>query len=1074
MTDLSSLPLAATPLGAEAARLRRNAIAIALVTLVAMAAMTTMIVVAGPIDTTQDTLILVVTGAIATVARMSAVLSWQGLATNAMRLLIGVFLVGMIATPLLVAGLGWPIALGAFAIAFAMTTLTLPAREVARGLWLAGAAAIAIVAVDALTPFERISSPYITSVGLNVVLVVVLGIFGPLAAFSIRDLRLIWKLGLLLVLYVVGFVVFGAYSFNLLNEVRIGGPLYNRINQGQALIADILPPPVYIVEPLLNVLAIQEAAGHEESAAEVAAELDVLFDEALRLRADYEDRIRFWERTLPAGEARRILLEEARPAADRFFAAFDTELVPAARAGDLEAIETILHDELEPAFAAHKAAITTVVGLARVENDAATRAAQQAVDSAQPTVLLIGLMIFGLGLLVSVLIARTIIGPLNRLSQASAALMEGRLVEVEGTDARDELGSLAQAFNNMARQVRESIGALEARVFARTRNLEVASEVGGLIAQRADAGRLLFEAVNTITERLGVEYAQIYLYQPATRSLVLRAGSGAVGEELVNRGLRQAVGAGSLNGRAAAERRPVVINDTQTEPGFKYNPLLPFTRSEACVPLLMGERLVGVLDVQSREPGKFSADMVPALELLAKQLAVALRNAELLAAADRARQELETQTRQMAHLGWQEFLDGVQRAEHLERQYQGQADFATLVDAARTPLQAPILVKGAPVGELEVELAGARAHTEEEAELVKAVAVQVGQQIDNLRLLAQSEAYRAEAERALQRQTRAGWQAYVESADEALTTGFVYEAGEVKPAAAATPLVAGTARPLTRGGVAVGEIAVEMADLSAEEAQILGAVVEQLTARVENLRLATQTESALGETEQLYAISAELNAAGSLEDIARVARLAAPEEASTFLFTHLTDALGQPDRLRVAVALDEKGEVLSAFTGMEFQVTMFSFAKHWIANPDQPFLVEAVATDPRIDDATRMLLSGAGSMAILPLMVSGRWVGQISYSWLTPREFSSNEHRLFSALMRQVSTTMDNYLLFEQTRKRAEREALVNQITQKIQQTTTVPAALEAALRQISRALKTERAVIAVEGQPAPNGHGQN
>jgi hypothetical protein len=83
-------------------------------------------------------------------------------------------------------------------------------------------------------------------------------------------------------------------------------------------------------------------------------------------------------------------------------------------------------------------------------------------------------------------------------------------------------------------------------------------------------------------------YTQVYLTDPAGRVLQLRAGTGEVGEALLKRGHRLMIDYNSLNGRAALEKKPVIVADTLENPNFKPNPLLPKTRSEMAVPLIVG------------------------------------------------------------------------------------------------------------------------------------------------------------------------------------------------------------------------------------------------------------------------------------------------------------------------------------------------------------------------------------------------------------------------------------------------------------------------------------------------------
>ncbi|OQY29111.1 MAG: hypothetical protein B6I38_08540 [Anaerolineaceae bacterium 4572_5.1] len=180
-------------------------------------------------------------------------------------------------------------------------------------------------------------------------------------------------------------------------------------------------------------------------------------------------------------------------------------------------------------------------------------------------------------------------------------------------------------------ELQEIQGSLEDKVARRTRALELAAEVGQRVSLVQDTDLMLAEAVNIIRDRFDMYYTQIYLTDRAERNLTLRAGTGQVGEKLLNRGHRLPVDMGSINGMAATQRKAVIVEDTETSRIHRPNPLLPDTRSEMAVPLMAQDRVVGVLDLQSAEAGALNEENLPAFEALAGQLAIAIINAELFA-----------------------------------------------------------------------------------------------------------------------------------------------------------------------------------------------------------------------------------------------------------------------------------------------------------------------------------------------------------------------------------------------------------------------------------------------------------
>lgn len=171
---------------------------------------------------------------------------------------------------------------------------------------------------------------------------------------------------------------------------------------------------------------------------------------------------------------------------------------------------------------------------------------------------------------------------------------------------------------------------LEERVQERTNDLVLAAEVGQAISQIRDLDELLRQAVTLIRERFDLYYTQIYLMDETGQWLRLRAGTGAVAQTLLAQEHRLPVDEHSINGRAAALAQPVIVPDTQNSDFFRPNPALPDTCSEMAVPLISGDRVVGVLDMQSSQVNSLNETVLPAFETLTAQLAVAIQNTNLL------------------------------------------------------------------------------------------------------------------------------------------------------------------------------------------------------------------------------------------------------------------------------------------------------------------------------------------------------------------------------------------------------------------------------------------------------------
>ena len=121
-------------------------------------------------------------------------------------------------------------------------------------------------------------------------------------------------------------------------------------------------------------------------------------------------------------------------------------------------------------------------------------------------------------------------------------------------------------------------------------------------------------------------YAQIYLLDEAGENLVIASGTGEAGSAMLARGHSVPKGRG-LVGRAADANASVLVPDVSQEEGWLPNELLPDTKSEAAVPISVGDQVLGVLDVQHDLVNGLTEEDITLLESLAGQVAISLRNA---------------------------------------------------------------------------------------------------------------------------------------------------------------------------------------------------------------------------------------------------------------------------------------------------------------------------------------------------------------------------------------------------------------------------------------------------------------
>ena len=161
--------------------------------------------------------------------------------------------------------------------------------------------------------------------------------------------------------------------------------------------------------------------------------------------------------------------------------------------------------------------------------------------------------------------------------------------------------------------------------------LETAAEIARDISGSLNIDELLIKAVNFIRERFNFYHASVFLHDLPGEFAVIRESTGEAGAQMKRAGYKIGIGSKSIVGFVSSKGELLVVNDTAKDATYYANPLFPDTRAEAAIPLKVGERILGALDVQSTKSYAFSDDNLRSLQILADQLAIAVVNTELFA-----------------------------------------------------------------------------------------------------------------------------------------------------------------------------------------------------------------------------------------------------------------------------------------------------------------------------------------------------------------------------------------------------------------------------------------------------------
>ena len=197
-------------------------------------------------------------------------------------------------------------------------------------------------------------------------------------------------------------------------------------------------------------------------------------------------------------------------------------------------------------------------------------------------------------------------------------------------NALGEKGGLIEQAREQQTHLEELVSEGTRDLQRQSRELETAAEIAKLASAAPDPDELMGRAIELIRERFDFYHASIFLLDDSGLWAVLSASTGEAGRQLLARGHRLASGSASIVGWVTANRKPRVAADVELDPFHFKNPLLPGTRAEMAVPLMIGDRLLGALDVQSTQPNAFSQANVRVVEAISAELAIAFENSRLL------------------------------------------------------------------------------------------------------------------------------------------------------------------------------------------------------------------------------------------------------------------------------------------------------------------------------------------------------------------------------------------------------------------------------------------------------------
>ena len=357
----------------------------------------------------------------------------------------------------------------------------------------------------------------------------------------------------------------------------------------------------------------------------------------------------------------------------------------------------------------------------------------------------------GLSLLCLILFGRQESTVLEWVRAIGIFLLIGSSIAIGLHTALQDFIKTQEAARQILNTLRQERALLEERVEERTavltqktEQLRATSYIARKTAELQELESLLTTVAKLVSDQFGFYHTGIFLLNNAGTQAVLQAASSEGGQRMLEQGHSLTVGTQNLVGYVATHKKPRIAMDVGEEAVFFNNPDLPMTRSQVALPLLVRDKVLGVLDIQSDKPQAFGSGDIDTLQTLADQIAVAIENARLMDETQAAMMQLETLTSLRTREAWNQKLQEGNRV----------FTFTPLglraekiAPPAQRTVSAPIVLRGQKIGTISIARKGEAAWSESDREMIAEVANQVGLAVDNIRLLEEA------TQRARQEQT---------------------------------------------------------------------------------------------------------------------------------------------------------------------------------------------------------------------------------------------------------------------------------------------------------------------------------
>lgn len=615
------------------------------------------------------------------------------------------------------------------------------------------------------------------------------------------------------------------------------------------------------------------------------------------------------------------------------------------------------------------------------------------------------------GVVTMLLLERQVLRRLAHLGRSVSRIgVRGDLSARVAMGETDELSRVAGSVNEMLSELEQSEKALGQRA----RQLQVIGDVGRRVSAILNLDELLSCVVTAIQQSFSYSYVDIFLVDQGYATLM--ASSDPRVEER-QEDLRFEVGKEGMIGWVTQSGEPLLANDVSQESHYLPDELLPETKSELTVPLKVEGRVVGVLDLQDNRLNAFSKEDIFVLETLGHQVAIAIENARLFRESQRRTEEM-TALREVS-LATLSSLDQDQVLETMLDQVGKFIGYASASIKIITPDGWEKMIAGrGPIIHEQIMWDGFDVKenklVQEMKETRQPVVVQNTQTDERFQRVGNWEAFHS-------------W----------------------------------VGAPLFVRGDLIGHLDVEITSpgfYDEDAVQLLGDFAHTAAIALENAELYDATKRRAEEMSALHRIT--LLTTSTLD----------PNEVLELIYERI-DHLMKPDTFYIALydeqqqklnfeIFAEKGELFDKFSKEAEEMGLSG----WIIQSKKPLLIRNIAKDlpPVVPGVVGEEIPPELCYLGVPIPKKDKVIGVISVQSFQPYTYDEEDQHFLAAIADQAAVAIENARLYEETRSRAERMAIVNRIARAASATLHLDELMEAVYREIASIFQGDAFFIAL------------